>query len=273
MGDEDPTSRVTQIRPDGTRKVLLQDEIMLSNGIAVGPDGMLYVSTGSQLAGAGAVIKVDPGEARDPAAAPACDPDDVPGANFDDVGANIHREAIDCLGWWGIILGRTDATFEPWSRVRRDQVAAIVARLIGSASDLPEPDTDAFSDDDGNVHEESINQLAAAGVMLGKTGTTFDPSAPVTRGQVASILARAYAVLAGSPLAAGDDSFTDDDGTTHEAAIDAVAAAGWVNGVDADTFIPHGNATRAQLSSMVARMLGSLVTEGLATPPVPPAEP
>src|SRR3546814_2499390 len=74
MGDEGPTSRVTQIRPDGTRKVLLQDEIMLSNGIAVGPDGMLYVSTGSQLAGAGAVIKVDPGEARDPAAAPACDP-------------------------------------------------------------------------------------------------------------------------------------------------------------------------------------------------------
>src|SRR3546814_11611409 len=109
--------------------------------------------------------------------------------------------------------------------------------------------------------------------MLGKTGTTFDPSAPVTRGQVASILARAYAVLAGSPLAAGDDSFTDDDGTTHEAAIDAVAAAGWVNGVDADTFNPHGNATSAQLSSMVARMLGSLVTEGLATPPVPPAEP
>src|SRR3546814_8609607 len=141
MGDEGPTSRVTQIRPDGTRKVLLQDEIMLSNGIAVGPDGMLYVSTGSQLAGAGAVIKVDPGEARDPAAAPACDPDDVPGANFDDVGANIHREAIDCLGWWGIIPGRTDATFEIGSRVRRHQVAAIVSRLIGSPSPPPQPPT------------------------------------------------------------------------------------------------------------------------------------
>src|SRR3546814_12611385 len=119
---------------------------MLSNGIAVGPDGMLYVSTGSQLAGAGAVIKVDPGEARDPAAAPACDPDDVPGANFDDVGANIHREAIDCLGRWGIILGRTDATFEPWSPVRRDQVDAIAARLTGPASALPQPATDPLND-------------------------------------------------------------------------------------------------------------------------------
>src|SRR3546814_13837084 len=90
---EGPTSRVTQIRPDGTRKVLLQDEIMLSNGIAVGPDGMLYVSTGSQLAGAGAVIKLDPGAAGDPAAAPAYTPDHLPRPNFDDVGANHHRAA------------------------------------------------------------------------------------------------------------------------------------------------------------------------------------
>src|SRR3546814_14332641 len=109
--------------------------------------------------------------------------------------------------------------------------------------------------------------------MLGKTGTTFDPSAPVTRGQVASILARAYAVLAGSPLAAGDDSFTDDDGTTHEAAIDAVAAAGWVNGVDADTFNPHGHATRAQPSPMVARMHGPPAPAGLPSHPVPPPTP
>src|SRR3546814_9491825 len=178
---------------------------MLSNGIAVGPDGMLYVSTGSQLAGAGAVIKVDPGEARDPAAAPACDPDDVPGANFDDVGANIHREAIDCLGWWGIILGRTDATFEPWSRVRRAPVAAIVARLIGSASDLPEPDTDAFSDDDGNVHEESINQPADAGVMLGKTGPPIDPSPPATPGLSAPRLAQHYRVPRARPHAPSTD--------------------------------------------------------------------
>src|SRR3546814_7256878 len=109
--------------------------------------------------------------------------------------------------------------------------------------------------------------------MLGKTGTTFDPSAPVTRGQVASILARAYAVLAGSPLAAGDDSFTDDDGTTHEAAIDAVAAAGWVNGVDAAPFNPHGTATRAQLTSLWAPMPASLLPEAPPPPPAPPPHP
>src|SRR3546814_15375289 len=102
---EGPTSRVTQIRPDGTRKVLLQDESMLSNGIAVGPDGMLYVYTGSQLAGAGAVIKVDPGAARDPAADPACDHADVAGANVGDDGVNNTPEDRGRLGRGGRISG------------------------------------------------------------------------------------------------------------------------------------------------------------------------
>lgn len=263
-----PTSRLTQIRPDGTRKILLQDELLLSNGVAVGPDGMVYVSNGSQLAGAGTVIRVDPGAARDPAAAAACDPDDVPGAGFTDVGANVHREAIDCLAWWGIIRGTGPTTFVPRADVRRDQVASIVVRLLRAAGvELPASPPDAFADDDGNVHEPDIDALAVLGVLLGKTADAFAPSSPVTRGQVASILARAYLEITGAQLPPGDDAFTDDDGTTHEDAIDAVAAAGWVNGTGPGRFKPGGHATRDQLTSMVARALSTLVEEGQATLP------
>lgn len=268
LNAELPTSRLTQIRPDGTRKLLLQDELFLSNGVAVDDDGMVYVSNGSQLAGAGEVIRVDPTVARDPATAAACDPVEVPGAGFADVGPNVHREAIDCLAWWDIIEGRTATTFVPQADVRRDQVASIVARLLEEVGvTMPESPDDAFTDDDGNTHEANINALAELEVILGKTATTFDPSAPVTRGQVASILARSYELITGEPLAEGEDAFTDDDGTTHEAAINAVAAAGWVNGKTADTFAPGGNATRAQITSMVARMLSTLVDDGEATPP------
>jgi hypothetical protein len=266
--DAAPTSRLIQIRPDGTRKVLLQDELFLSNGVAVDADGMVYVSNGSQLAGEGNVIKVDPTVARDPATAAACDPVEVPGAGFLDVGANVHREAIDCLAWWDIIQGTSNTTFAPQAKIRRDQVASIVARLLEAAGvELPASPPDAFTDDDGNTHEDNINALADLEVILGKTATMFAPRALVTRGQVASILARAYEVATGAALPAGDDAFTDDDGTTHEDNINAVAAAGWVNGTGDGLFMPGANATRAQLTSMVARMLSTLVEEEVATPP------
>ena len=67
-GDAPPTSLATQIRPDGTRKLLLEQELFVPNGVAVGPDGMVYVANGSQLAGGGTVIRVDPTVADDPAA-------------------------------------------------------------------------------------------------------------------------------------------------------------------------------------------------------------
>jgi hypothetical protein len=266
--DAPPTSRLTQIRPDGTRKVLLQDELFLSNGVAVDDDGMVYVSNGSQLAGAGTVIRVDPTVARDPATAAACDPVEVPGAGFLDVGGNFHRESIDCLTWWGIIQGRTATTFAPQSNVRRDQVASIVARLMEAAGiELPASPPNAFTDDEGNTHEDNIDALAAIDVLLGRTATTFAPSSPVTRGQLASMLARAYEAITGEGLPAGPDAFSDDDGSVHEANINAVAAAGWVNGTGPGTFRPGGNATRAQLTSMVARMLSTLVEEAHAAPP------
>jgi hypothetical protein len=148
-------------------------------------------------------------------------------------------------------------------------VASIVARLLEAAGvELPASPPDAFTDDDGNTHEDNINALADLEVILGKTATTFAPGALVTRGQVASILARAYEVVTGEALPAGDDAFTDDDGTTHEDNINAVAAAGWVNGTGGGLFDPGGNATRAQLTSMAARMLSTLVEEGGTPLPV-----
>jgi hypothetical protein len=56
---------------------------------------------------------------------------------------------------------------------------------------LEPTDQDFFTDDEGVTGEASINQLAAAGITSGYAPNRFCPSAPLTRAQMASFLARA----------------------------------------------------------------------------------
>lgn len=261
--DAPPTSRLVQIRPDGTRKVLLQDELLVPAGVTVGPDGMVYVTNGSQFAGGGTVIRVDPTVARDPATAAACDPVAVPGANFLDVGGDVHRESIDCAAFWGLVQGVGEGSFAPSQAVTRGQVATILLGVLEAAGvDVPADPPDAFDDDEGNVHEGSLNALAALGILQGVGQGMGDPNGEVSRGQLASLLAAVYEEVTGAALPAGDDAFDDDDGTVHEASIDAVAAAGWITGKSAGVYAPSDPTTRGQLASLVARMLATLVEEG-----------
>ncbi len=266
---EAPAPALVQIRPDGTRKYLLYgDQLPPSGGVTVGPDGMVYLSVCNVCGpGAGMVWKIDPTVASDAATAAACDPADVPGTQFGDIKASVHREAIECMVWWDAIAGFADGTYRPQAPITRGQAASMMARaLVTAGVTLPSDPPDAFTDDAG-VHESDVNALAAFGVVTGFPDGTFRGSATVTRAQIASMFARAWASATGESLAAGDDAFTDDDGSVHEADINAVAAAGWVNGVAPQTFAPGDPATRGQFASILARMLASLVTDGGASPP------
>ncbi|MEX0668099.1 MAG: ScyD/ScyE family protein, partial [Acidimicrobiia bacterium] len=269
LAPEGPQASLTQIRTDGTRKTLLYgSELPVPGGVAVGVDGMVYLSLCTLCgAGQGMVVRFDPSVASDPATASACDPDLVPGSGFGDIASSLHREAIDCAAWWGVVNGFSPTAFVPSGNITRAQVASMIARgLRAGGVDLP-AGANAFPDDDGSVHEADINALAAADVILGLPDGTFNPSGEVSRAQVASMVARAYFVAAGTDLEAGSNAFTDDTGSVHEADINAVAGAGWVNGVGGGLFNPDGNATRAQFSSIIARVLSTLVDEGLASLP------
>jgi hypothetical protein len=214
------------------------------------------------------VWRIDPSVASDPGTASACGPDQVPGSGFEDIASSSHREAVECAAWWGIVNGFSPTSFVPDGNITRGQVASMIARALRAAGvDLPTDAPNAFPDDDGSVHEADINALADAAVILGQPDGNFNPSGDVSRAQVASMVSRAYFVATGTALAVGTEAFTDDNGSVHEADINAVAAAGWVNGVGGGLFNPDGNATRAQFSSIIARMLSTLVDDGLATLP------
>jgi hypothetical protein len=136
----------------------------------------------------------------------------------------------------------------------------LAAALAEAGVDLPASPPDAFTDDTGSTHEPQINQLAELGVVQGFDAERFGPTMTISRAQLATMLVQAYEELF-EPLDPGSDAFTDDEGSVHEANIDAAAEAGWVTGRTATTFEPNGNAQRGQVASMVARMISTTVAD------------
>ncbi len=116
---------------------------------------------------------------------------DISDQGFTDIAGSVHKEAINALAALGVINGTTPTTFSPDQPVTRGQLASLFARLFGLVTDLPTNPPNAFTDDNGNPHEENINILAALGIVGGVTSSTYNPNGTLTRGAAASVLARA----------------------------------------------------------------------------------
>jgi uncharacterized protein involved in high-affinity Fe2+ transport len=72
----------------------------------------------------------------------------------------------------------------------------------------------------------------------------------VTRGQMASFLARALELPPGTK-----DYFTDDDGLTHEADINRLAESGITGGCGDGLFCRTASVSRAQMAAFLVRAL------------------
>ena len=207
--------------------------------------------------------------------ATACDNDLVlAGSVFLDVAGTTHARAIGCLTGWGVTNGVTLTSYQPTGQVTRAQMASFLARWIddhaerGSGNGLPRTAPLRFTDvRDSSVHATAIARLSAAGIIQGTSATTFRPSAPVTRGQTASLMARAMDHVAGTPLPRGRDTFSDDNGNTHEPNIDRLAATGVLTGVGGFSFRPGAAVTRGAMASILMRGSAKLVDDGIGVPP------
>ncbi|MEX2294613.1 MAG: phosphodiester glycosidase family protein [Acidimicrobiales bacterium] len=230
-------------------------------------------SDGTQRAAVDAIVVMPPeNQVGDPppgrSTDAACPPDRVPAGRFVDTAGVVHASAIDCLAWWGAAAGTGPDTYSPSRNVRRDQMATFLARTLHRAGvPLPANPPDAFTDDNDSIHEPLINALAAAGVITGNGNGTFSPSASVTRGQMATFLARAIPLITRGPLANTTDYFSDDSGHAHERAINQITEAQVAGGTADGTYNPSGSVRRDQMATFLTRILTISVEAGNSAPP------
>lgn len=122
-------------------------------------------------------------------------PSSPPSAFSDVPPGSTHAQAINQLASVGVVTG-TDGRYRPEGEVSRAQMTSFIMRAAAlvAGSPLP-PGSDAFADDDGNVHEPNIDRAATAGIAAGTSGASFNPSGEVTRAQMGSFLARLLALF------------------------------------------------------------------------------
>ena len=138
------------------------------------------------------------------------------------------------------------------------------------------PSDSPFTDIDGNAHEENIICLAFSQITTGTTATTFDPNDPVTRGQMATFVARLIDTandleigdaIEELPAYDGDNDFVDaDDDDVHTPAINRLAdvgiALGDPGGIGDDRFAPGDDVTRGQMASFLNRAQEFMTGDG-----------
>lgn len=218
---------------------------------------------------------------RDPADH-ACPAGRVPDPGFGDLAGNTHRDTVACAAWYGITTGRTARAYAPDAPVTRGQMASFLARMMDHAAQrpgsgararaLPGATARRFRDVPAqSPHRSAIERLADAGIVTGGPGslpdTSYGPGQQISRAQMASLLDRAVAYQRGRPLAAGDDVFADDTGSTHEAAINRLAAAGVAQGRSPGLYGPQAAVRRGAMASFLQRTMELLVAAGTTAPP------
>lgn len=164
------------------------------------------------------------------------------------------RDSIAYVFGKGLMNGVTNDTFSPDSPVSRGMLVTILHRMAGSP-DAAEAMT--FSDvTPGMYYEAPIAWAAGNGIVNGYPDGTFAPENSVTREQMATILSR-YAQTQGvdtSPTA--DLSGFSDRDAVNDYAVFPLAwanAVQLINGVTEDTLVPQGEATRAQMATIIMR--------------------
>ncbi len=205
-----------------------------------------------------------------PAIAAQADPPDVCAGSerqaFQDVPmSSTHGANIDCIAAYGIAVGVGGGNYGPSQHVRRGQMASYLVNLLEVAlgEELPAPPgVPRFTDVVGTTHGTNILVAAQQGITSGRTPTTYEPGGLVTRAQMATFVAKTIQAAGASLPSAPPNAFTDDNGSTHEANIDALAAVGIVVGTGGGAYAPGAPVTRAQMATYLVNTAAYLATQG-----------
>ena len=175
--------------------------------------------------------------------------DDTEHFQFSDV-TSKDQYYYDAVYWaldHGITQGTTPTTFSPNGNCKRYQFVLFLWRQAKCPEPglTEDPFTDVKNDPNKDAYEKAVLWALDEGITTGTTDTTFEPYAPLTRGQVVTFLYRA----AGSPKMTEEKWVVDQEAWDEPvyAGANICKACGWWSTGSAlemadHIYIEHGDA-------------------------------
>lgn len=184
--------------------------------------------------------------------------EEAPKADFADVAADAwYADAVQYVFENGMMSGTSETTFSPNLTTTRGMIVTILYRLEGTPDLSDENLGYPYADVDADAYyADAVYWACQNGIVAGMSAEQFAPNNAITREQMAAILYR-YAQFKGYDVSAKADlSVYTDASAVGAYATDAMA---WANGAElitgtsATTLSPAGNATRAQVATILMR--------------------
>ncbi|WP_168736003.1 cadherin-like beta sandwich domain-containing protein [Cohnella fermenti] len=173
--------------------------------------------------------------------------------NFSDISGHWAEAAIRQAASLGIVQGYKDGTFKPAAIVTRAEFAVMLMNATGAAGEGMKL---TFSDSAsiGAWAKTAVAQALEAGIVTGYSDGTFRPDAPITRAEMAAMIAKTLTWNVDEQAATG---FADDASIPSWArgAVTAIGQHGLMEGNEEGKFLADARATRAEAATVLLRML------------------
>ncbi len=161
------------------------------------------------------------------------------------------------------INGFLDGTFGPEKNVTRGQVATMIARILGYTDGTVDT-TPLFRDIPSDYYAAGpIAFIKERGIMNGDIYGNFRASDNITRAEMATVVANFKQLHIEENQ---NITFKDTKGHWAQWIIEAIRAAGIINGQSDGSFAPNEPVTRAQAIVMMNRMLERGPLQGVTSP-------
>ena len=181
----------------------------------------------------------------------------APNPYTDLVDGSVHQGAVMALVEMGAVEGTgcSSDRFCPNEPILRWMMAVWMVRVV-DGGDPDAPSAVRFDDVDPDAwwtgHVERLAELGITNGCAVEPPARFCGDEPVTRGQMAAFLTRAFQLAPAATAGFGDTA-----GSVHSADIDSLFAAGSTVGCNRDTllFCPRRHTTKAEMATFLLRAI------------------